>query len=248
MLEIKVTIDISDRLLSTLSILAGSLHTKAEPVKLEAKAEPVKQEAKPVDMPVYVQKTVKVTENVETAKSDALTKAVEQDAPAGPQNLPVETPEPADVPKPAESVESHAAVKSEAVAEPKAETPKKASRSKKAEPKAEPVKAEPAEEKAETEDPLMPPEPTKAPEPVKEEPKADESPRADEGKGATGDVLAELTKRAIVELTEAGIDRADSNRRIREYCAKNEIKYPTFPALLNAIGYGEAIAVCKGEA
>lgn len=235
MFEIKVTIDISDRLLSTLSILAGSLHTKAEPVK---------QEAKPVDMPVYVQKTVKVTENVETAKSDALTKAVEQDAPAEPQNLPVDTPKPADVPKPAETVESHAAVKSEAPAEPKAETPKKASRSK----KAEPVKADPVEEKAESEDPLMPPEPTKAPEPVKEEPKADETPKADEGKGATGDVLAELTKRAIVELTEAGIDRADSNRRIREYCAKNEIKYPTFPALLNAVGYSKAIAVCKGEA
>lgn len=237
MFEIKVTIDISDRLLSTLSILAGSLHTKVEPVK---------QEAKPVDMPVYVQKPVEWTENVETAKSDALTKAVEQDAPAEPQNLPVETPKPADVPKPAETVESPAAVKSDAPAEPKAETPKKASRSKKAEPKAEPVK--PAEEKAEAEDPLMPPEPTKAPEPVKEEPKADETPKADEGKGATGDVLAELTKRAIVELTEAGIDRADSNRRIREYCAKNEIKYPTFPALLNAVGYSKAIAVCKGEA
>ena len=234
MFEIKVTIDISDRLLSTLSILAGSLHTKVEPVK---------QEAKPVDMPVYVQKAVKVTENVETAKSDTLTKTVEQDAPAEPQNLPVETPKPADVPKPAETVESPAAVKSEAPAEPKAETPKKASRSK----KAEPVKAEPVEEKAESEDPLMPPEPPKA-EPVKDEPKADETPKSDEGKGATGDVLAGLTKRAIVELTEAGIDRADSNRRIREYCAKNEIKYPTFPALLNAVGYGEAIAVCKGKA
>lgn len=66
------------------------------------------------------------------------------------------------------------------------------------------------------------------------------------GKGQTGEILAELTRKAIGDLDALGVDRADANRRIRDYCARNEIKFPTFPALLQAVGYAEAIAICKG--
>ena len=83
------------------------------------------------------------------------------------------------------------------------------------------------------------------PAPVEEAPSApDEDPLA--GKGRTGEILAELTRKAIGDLDALGVDRGDANRRIRDYCARNEIKFPTFPALLQAVGYAEAIAICKG--
>ena len=66
------------------------------------------------------------------------------------------------------------------------------------------------------------------------------------GKGQTGEILAELTRKAIADLDALGVDRGDANRRIRDYCARNEIKFPTFPALLQAVGYADAIAICKG--
>lgn len=66
------------------------------------------------------------------------------------------------------------------------------------------------------------------------------------GKGQTGEILAGLTRKAIGELDALGVDRGDANRRIRDYCARNEIKFPTFPALLNAVGYAEAIEICQG--
>lgn len=84
-----------------------------------------------------------------------------------------------------------------------------------------------------------------APAPVEEAPSARaEDPLA--GKGRTGEILAELTRKAIGDLDALGVDRGDANRRIRDYCARNEIKFPTFPALLQAVGYAEAIAICKG--
>ena len=84
-----------------------------------------------------------------------------------------------------------------------------------------------------------------APAPVEEAPSARaEDPLA--GKGQTGEILAELTRKAIGDLDALGVDRGDANRRIRDYCARNEIKFPTFPALLQAVGYAEAIAICKG--
>lgn len=66
------------------------------------------------------------------------------------------------------------------------------------------------------------------------------------GKCQTGEILAELTRKAIGDLDALGVDRGDANRRIRDYCGRNEIKFPTFPALLNAVGYAEAIEICKG--
>lgn len=91
------------------------------------------------------------------------------------------------------------------------------------------------------------PEETTAPEPAPVE-EAPASPAEDPlaGKEQTGEILAELTRKAIGDLDALGVDRGDANRRIRDYCARNEIKFPTFPALLQAVGYAEAIAICKG--
>lgn len=84
------------------------------------------------------------------------------------------------------------------------------------------------------------------PSPAEEAPSARaETPLA--GKGQAGEILAELTRKAIGDLDALGVDRGDANRRIRDYCARNEIKFPTFPALLQAVGYAEAIAICKGN-
>lgn len=66
------------------------------------------------------------------------------------------------------------------------------------------------------------------------------------GKGQTGEILAKLTRDAIGDLDALGVDRSEANRRIRDYCARKDIKFPTFPALLQAVGYAEAIAICKG--
>ena len=104
------------------------------------------------------------------------------------------------------------------------------------------VKAEPE---------LATPEETRASEPAQEPSHAEEAPAAQAedplaGKGRTGEILAELTRKAIADLDALGVDRGDANRRIRDYCTRNEIKFPTFPALLQAVGYAEAIAICKG--
>lgn len=88
---------------------------------------------------------------------------------------------------------------------------------------------------------------TPAPDPAPVE-EATASPAEDplSGKGQTGEILAALTRKAIGDLDALGVDRGDANRRIRDYCASHEIKFPTFPALLQAVGYAEAIAICKG--
>ena len=67
------------------------------------------------------------------------------------------------------------------------------------------------------------------------------------GKGQTGEILAELTRKAIGDLDAFGVDRGDANRRIRAYCDYHGIKFATFPALLHAVGYADAIEICKGN-
>ena len=103
---------------------------------------------------------------------------------------------------------------------------------------AEPERATPEETNS--------PETEQAPAPVEEAPSAPaEDPLA--GKGQTGEILAELTRKAIGDLDALGVDRGDANRRIRAYCDYHEIKFATFPALLHAVGYADAIEICKGN-
>lgn len=111
------------------------------------------------------------------------------------------------------------------------EAPKAAAEEPKAEPAVEEPKAEPAEAPSQ---------------PVKEEIKPEENDEALAGKGQTGNILSELTQKAIGDLDRLGVSRSDANRRIREYCGANGIKIPTFPALLQAVGYAAALDICKG--
>lgn len=138
------------------------------------------------------------------------------------------------------------------------ETPANEEEPKKRKPRSKKQASEPEQPKAEPEQPKDEPAPEPEPEQPKEEPEpeqpkaepAPEQPQDDDplaGKGQSGEVLNELTKKAVQVLDALGIDRAVANRRIREYCAGNEIKFPTFPALLQAVGYAAAIAVCRGE-
>ena len=174
---------------------------------------------------------------------------------------------PVDSPVEVQTPEIDAQMPSECVETPEQpETPANEEEPKKRKPRSKKQASEPEQPKAEPEQPkddtVSEPEPepeqpkaepTPEPGPVPEQPKAEpapEPPQDDDplaGKGQSGEVLNELTKKAVQVLDALGIDRAVANRRIREYCAGNEIKFPTFPALLQAVGYAAAIAVCRGE-
>lgn len=217
MFEIKIMLDASDR-------LADALHHIADALSVARAEKPVDN---PVDSPVEVQ----------TPEIDA--------------QMPSECVETSEQPETSVNEE-----------EPKKRKP----RSKKQASETEQPKAEPEQPKDDTvsepepepEQPKAEPTPEPEPEPeqpkdepVPEQPKAEPEPPQDDdplaGKGQSGEVLNELTKKAVQVLDALGIDRAVANRRIREYCAGNEIKFPTFPALLQAVGYAAAIAVCRGE-
>ena len=174
---------------------------------------------------------------------------------------------PADSPVEVQAPEIDAQMPSECVETPEQpETPANEEEPKKRKPRSKKQASEPEQPKAEPEQPkddiVSEPEPepeqpkaepTPEPGPVPEQPKAEPAPELSQdddplaGKGQSGEVLNELTKKAVQVLDALGIDRAVANRRIREYCAGNEIKFPTFPALLQAVGYAAAIAVCRGE-
>lgn len=170
---------------------------------------------------------------------------------------------PVDNPVGNQATEIDAQMPSECVEAPEQpETPANEEEPKKRKPRSKKQASEPEQPKAEPEQPKDEPAPEPEPEPEQpkdetvpepepEQPKAEpEQPQGDDplaGKGQSGEVLNELTKKAVQVLDALGIDRAVANRRIREYCAGNEIKFPTFPALLQAVGYAAAIAVCRGE-
>jgi outer membrane biosynthesis protein TonB len=142
---------------------------------------------------------------------------------------------PADNPVEVQVPEIDAQMPSECVETPEQpETPANEEEPKKRKPRSKKQASEPELPKAEPEQPKAEPEQLQ-----------DDDPLA--GKGQSGEVLNELTKKAVQVLDALGIDRAVANRRIREYCAGNDIKFPTFPALLQAVGYAAAIAVCRGE-
>lgn len=100
--------------------------------------------------------------------------------------------------------------------------------------------AEPEQEASEdTRAPEPAPEPAQGPAPA---PEKDMS-----GKGEKGEILSDLTRRALAELDEAGVAREESNRRIRDYGIRHGLKFPSFTALVQILGYADAVAVAKGE-
>lgn len=226
MFEIKLTLDASPALIGALQDLAGAIHAVAHPVSPLPEGKhcgPLTPRTCPAELREMLE------------KDDAPEKApnLTAEAPIEPEQA--ETPQSAEEPKKRKSRAKKAPSESTTPVAPAIETP--------AEPEPAPVAEDPAPEIVTP----APVEETPAPEPapVVEAPAAPaEDPLA--GKGQTGEILAELTRKAIGDLDALGVDRGDANRRIRGYCARNEIKFPTFPALLQAVGYAEAIAICKG--
>lgn len=87
--------------------------------------------------------------------------------------------------------------------------------------------------------------PENAPAPAAE-PEPEES--EDElGKGAVGEVISELTGKLISRMNEEARDKATINRNLRAKCEELQLKFPTVPALIQAIGYGNAYKACIGE-
>lgn len=247
MLEIKFTIDATHELIGALRDIAGAIHSVSRPM-------PALQST---------QKNSPAERREGTEEDGAAEEA---------QNLTAETPVEAERPESPENVEGPKKRKSRAKkAPPESNTPVTPAIGDNLSPAcacAAPGPSAPEETPAEPEPApaVADPSPvegsvsfacvsyvgdriseTPAPEPApsEEAPAAtDEDPLA--GKGQTGEILAELTRKAIGDLDALGVDRGDAIRRIRDYCARTEIKFPTFPALLQAVGYAEAIAICKG--
>lgn len=67
------------------------------------------------------------------------------------------------------------------------------------------------------------------------------------GKGAVGEMISELTGRLINRMNEEARDKATINRNLRAKCEELQLKFPTVPALIQAIGYGNAYKACIGE-
>lgn len=236
MLEIKFTLDATPELISALRDIAGAIHSFFPPMPARQR----EQKNSHADTCDAVDNGQNLTNEVhvdpEQAETPPSTEGTKKRKPRAKKaqcegNPPV-------VP----AVGDNSSPAGEAV--PERATPEETNAPETApETEPTPVAEDPAPEIV-TQDPV---EETPAPEPspAEEAPSARaEDPLA--GKGQTGEILAELTRKAIGDLDALGVDRGDANRRIRDYCARNEIKFPTFPALLQAVGYAEAIAICKG--
>lgn len=223
MFEIKLTLDASTALIGALQDLAGAIHAVAHPVSPLPEGKhcgPLTPRTCPAELREMLE------------KDDAPEKApnLTAEAPIEPEQA--ETPQSAEEPKKRKSRAKKAPSESNTPVAPAEEAPAPAP-----EPAPEIVTPAPAEPAPEEETP--------APEPAPVVVHLDGTdPLA--GKGQTGEILAELTRKAIGDLDALGVDRGDANRRVRDYCARNDIKFPTFPALLQAVGYAEAIAICKG--
>ena len=99
--------------------------------------------------------------------------------------------------------------------------------------------------------PAPEPEAAPAPEPEAAPTQAQETaPQENEdelGKGAVGEIISELTGRLINRMNEEARDKATINRNLRAKCEELQLKFPTVPALIQAIGYGNAYKACIGE-
>lgn len=249
MIEIKFTLDATPALLCTLQDLAGAIRAAAHPVTPLPSGDPYGRLTPP-------DRSAELREGIEKDGAAERAQNLTADAPIDPGQA--ETPKSAEEPKKRKSRAKKATPESntpvapaigdklspagEAV--PELATPEETSAPETAPDTAPAPVAEDHASEIVTQDPV---EGTPAPDPapVEEAPSARaEDPLA--GKGQTGEILAELTRKAIGDLDALGVDRGDANRRIRDYCARNEIKFPTFPALLNAVGYADAIEICKG--
>lgn len=223
MYEIRLTLDATDALIGALQGLAGAIRDAAHPVAPLPPSNLCGM-LTPQDRPAGPREG--------TEKDGAAKKA---------QNLTAEATVEAERPEAQKNVEEPKKRKQRAKKAPsESDTPVAPAVGDNSSPTGEavPERATPEETNS--------PEPEQAPAPVEEAPSAPaEDPLA--GKGQTGEILAGLTRKAVGDLDALGVDRGDANRRIRAYCDYHEIKFATFPALLHAVGYADAIEICKGN-
>lgn len=223
MYEIRLTLDATDALIGALQGLAGAIRDAAHPVAPLPPSNLCGM-LTPQDRPAGLREG--------TEKDGAAKKA---------QNLTAEATVEAERPEAQKNVEEPKKRKQRAKKAPsESDTPVAPAVGDNSSPTGEavPERATPEETNS--------PEPEQAPAPVEEAPSAPaEDPLA--GKGQTGEILAGLTRKAVGDLDALGVDRGDANRRIRAYCDYHEIKFATFPALLHAVGYADAIEICKGN-
>lgn len=223
MLEIKITLDATHTLLAAIRAVADAL---APSQRHDALPDPEQER--------IFQRLDAIRHDFDAyAKGMQEIKGMPETEPESPA-VPIASEAPAETPATDEEPKKR---KPRAKKQPEQEeAPKASAEEPKAEPAVEEPKAQPAEVHAE-----------EAPsQPVKEEIKPEENDEALAGKGQTGNILSELTQKAIGDLDRLGVSRSDANRRIREYCGANGIKIPTFPALLQAVGYAAALDICKG--
>ena len=152
--------------------------------------------------------------------------------------------EPSEAPKSSEAPEPQIP----APEPPKVEKPKK-SAAKKSEPKPEPA-PQPVEPAAAVESSTKsvkqaPAEPSEPEQLVPAE--AEEQDEAEAGKGQSGQIIADLTAKLVHRIQDENRDRAALNKNLRITCEKLGMQFPTIPALIQAIGYGNAYAACIGE-
>lgn len=124
-----------------------------------------------------------------------------------------------------------------------AEKPKKAA-AKKSEPKPEPA-PQPVEPAAAVESSTKSVEQTPAVVPAVESETTEAEDEA--GKGETGQIIADLTAKLVKRIHTENRDRATLNKNLRLKCEALGLQFPTIPALIQAIGYGNAYAACIGE-
>lgn len=250
MIEIKFTLDASTALIGALQGLSGAILAAAHPVTPLPSGYPCGQLTPPF-------RTVELREGIEkygaAEKAQNLTAeaTVEAERPDAQENVkepkkrkPRAKKAPSEINTPVSpAVGDNLSPVGEV--EPERATPEETSAPETAQETAPSPVAEDHASEIVTQDPV---EETPAPDlaPVEEAPSAGAEDTL-AGKGQTGEILAELTRKAIGDLDALGVDRGDANRRIRAYCDYHEIKFATFPALLHAVGYADAIEICKGN-
>ncbi len=199
--------------------LEAAIHIIAEALKGAARSEDKRPAVEP-------EETQTSAETAEAAEEPAPAAEAPKKAPRKSKKSPVPAVE---ISTPAQAVEG---VEPEQTAEPQAaqETGM--------------AEAAPAEADAKTDDEKKSDESEKSSEPAGN---ADAEPGDETGKGATGQEIAELTEKFIKRINDENRDRPTLNRNLRTACERCGVQFPTVPALIQAIGYGNAYRACVGE-
>lgn len=235
MLELKLNIDISDRLDRAIRALVEAIAVRENaphesiPASVE-NVHPTMPEVQDVaePEPKAEPEFPKVSEDVASAKSDGISEA-----------KPEPKPEPKAEPEPEPKAEPKPELKAEAPRGPQDDPlipAKEAAPPKRARAKAQ----KKAPENVESPKPAEP-----SPEPEKPQDGIDEAKSGDDP--MQGMSIMQAVKVITDELCQRGIDLADANARVRLRANELGLNYGSFTCLVKAVGYVEARRVALGE-